>query len=114
VVSEHTTTRLAAGLGISTSSASTHAAALRDAGLVETRRDGRGGAPHPHRTRQATGVCPAVERRTQEVVAAFAGSRPPSAPCRVRDRRCARAAPRPPRRRPSRPGSVALSHRTRS
>jgi DNA-binding transcriptional ArsR family regulator len=41
LVSEHTTTSLAAGLGITASSASMHAAALRGAGLVETRRDGR-------------------------------------------------------------------------
>jgi DNA-binding transcriptional ArsR family regulator len=38
---EHTTTSLATTLGLSASSASMHAAALRDAGLVETRRDGR-------------------------------------------------------------------------
>jgi DNA-binding transcriptional ArsR family regulator len=41
LVSEQTTTSLAAGLGITASSASMHAAALRGAGLVETRRDGR-------------------------------------------------------------------------
>jgi DNA-binding transcriptional ArsR family regulator len=38
---EHTTTSLAAALGLTASSASMHAAALRGAGLVETRRDGR-------------------------------------------------------------------------
>lgn len=38
---EHTTTELAAALGISAASASMHAAALRRAGLITTRRDGR-------------------------------------------------------------------------
>lgn len=38
---ELTTTELAAALGISVASASTHAATLRSAGLVATRRDGR-------------------------------------------------------------------------
>lgn len=38
---EHTTTELARALGISTSSASMHASALRDAKLVATRRDGQ-------------------------------------------------------------------------
>jgi DNA-binding transcriptional ArsR family regulator len=41
LISEHTTTSLAAALGLSLGSASMHAAALRGAGLVETRRDGR-------------------------------------------------------------------------
>jgi DNA-binding transcriptional ArsR family regulator len=41
LASEHTTTSLAAALGVSAGSASMHAAALRGAGLVETRRDGR-------------------------------------------------------------------------
>lgn len=38
---EHTTTGLARRLGISTASASTHAAVLREAGLVTSRRQGR-------------------------------------------------------------------------
>jgi DNA-binding transcriptional ArsR family regulator len=41
LISEHSTTSLAAALGLSPGSASMHAAALRGAGLVETRRDGR-------------------------------------------------------------------------
>jgi biotin operon repressor len=41
LVSEHTTTQLAQALGISPASASTHAAALRGAGLVATRREGQ-------------------------------------------------------------------------
>jgi len=41
LVSEHTTSGLAGALGISPASASTHAAALRGAGLVTTRRDGQ-------------------------------------------------------------------------
>jgi DNA-binding transcriptional ArsR family regulator len=41
LINEHTTTSLAAALGVSAGSASMHAAALRAAGLVETRRDGR-------------------------------------------------------------------------
>ncbi len=41
LISEHTTTSLAAALGLSAGSASMHATALRGAGLVETRRDGR-------------------------------------------------------------------------
>jgi DNA-binding transcriptional ArsR family regulator len=41
LISEHTTTSLAAALDLSLGSASMHAAALRGAGLVETRRDGR-------------------------------------------------------------------------
>lgn len=41
LTSEHTTSELARALGISPASASTHAAALRGAGLVTTRRDGQ-------------------------------------------------------------------------
>jgi DNA-binding transcriptional ArsR family regulator len=41
LASEHTTGQLAHALGISPASASTHAAALRGAGLVTTRRDGQ-------------------------------------------------------------------------
>lgn len=41
LTSEHTTSGLARALGISPASASTHAAALRGAGLVTTRREGR-------------------------------------------------------------------------
>jgi DNA-binding transcriptional ArsR family regulator len=41
LVSERTTTELARGLHISSASASTHAAALRGAGMVTTRRDGK-------------------------------------------------------------------------
>jgi DNA-binding transcriptional ArsR family regulator len=41
LVSEHTTTELARALNISAASASTHAAALRGAGLVTTRREGK-------------------------------------------------------------------------
>ncbi len=41
LVSEHTTSQLAQALGISPASASTHAAVLRGAGLVATRRDGQ-------------------------------------------------------------------------
>jgi DNA-binding transcriptional ArsR family regulator len=41
LLSQHTTSGLARALGISTASASMHAAALRGAGLVSTRRDGR-------------------------------------------------------------------------
>jgi DNA-binding transcriptional ArsR family regulator len=41
LVSEHTTTELARALRISPATASTHAAALRGAGLVTTRRDGK-------------------------------------------------------------------------
>jgi DNA-binding transcriptional ArsR family regulator len=41
LVSEHTTSQLARALGISLASASTHAAALRGAGLVTTRREGQ-------------------------------------------------------------------------
>lgn len=39
--SDHTTSGLASALGVSLASASTHAAALRDAGLVNTHREGR-------------------------------------------------------------------------
>jgi len=41
LLAEHTTSGLARALGISTASASMHAATLRDAGLVSSRRDGR-------------------------------------------------------------------------
>ncbi|HEX6577885.1 MAG TPA: helix-turn-helix domain-containing protein [Jiangellaceae bacterium] len=41
LASEHTTSQLARALGISPASASTHAAALRGAGLVTTRREGQ-------------------------------------------------------------------------
>jgi DNA-binding transcriptional ArsR family regulator len=41
LVSEHTTSELASALRISPASASTHAAALRGAGLVTTQRDGK-------------------------------------------------------------------------
>jgi DNA-binding transcriptional ArsR family regulator len=41
LISEHTTTELASALHISPASASTHAAALRGAGMVTTRREGK-------------------------------------------------------------------------
>ena len=41
LLAEHTTSGLAHALGISVASASMHAAALRGAGLVSSRRDGR-------------------------------------------------------------------------
>jgi DNA-binding transcriptional ArsR family regulator len=47
MLAEHTTSGLAHALGISTASASMHAAALRGAGLVSTRRDRPRGAARP-------------------------------------------------------------------
>ncbi len=65
LVSEHTTSQLARALGISLASASTHAAALRGAGLVTTRREGQ--AVHHALTELGQAVTSATPRSRRDV-----------------------------------------------
>jgi DNA-binding transcriptional ArsR family regulator len=72
LVSEHTTSELARALRISPASASTHAAALRGAGLVTTRREGK--AVHHALTELGEAVVSATPGRTDPASATISSS----------------------------------------